>query len=1057
MAWLDRFVQRPVLAIVVSLLILLVGAQGLLNLPVRQFPRVQETTITVMTLYVGASPQLMQSFVTAPVAKAVSSAEGVDYVTSKSELGKSTVSVRMRLDADPNAALAEISAKVQAIRANLPQEAYDPVVVKGTGQTFALMYLNFSSTELSLEALTEYLTHVVQPNFAMLDGVASVDLLGGRSVAMRVWVDPIRLAARSITAGDVVAAIRKSNFLAAPGVARNEYVAFSLEMQTTLQTPAAFGALPLVSQGDNVVRLRDVADVEMAPVTTDFSVQLNGQYGTFLGVVPTPSANPLQVAEAVRNAAEALRPTLPKGMNVQVVLDGSQSIAASIREVYKTIAEAVLIVVLVIFLVLGSARSVLIPVITIPVSLIGVCFVLAVLGYSINLLTLLAMVLAIGLVVDDAIVVVENVHRHIDEGMPPTQAALAGLREISGPVVSMTITLAAVYAPIGFVSGLTGTLFREFAFTLAGAVIVSGIVALTLSPMMCAHLLVRTTEAGRLSKLTSRALGRVERAYGRALAIALDQRLLTVAAVAAMMATTALMFAKTPSELAPNEDQSMVMGFVAGPPYATATYTRSFAASFENLRDRIPEVKDSFLIVWGGQGFLGIKLQDWQDRDRSATAVTKDIQKILDSNPGLQAFVWSPGSLPGTSGGTSVQLVLRSTDAPEQVYEVAESIRKQAQVSGLFTGVQNSLSYEQPRARIIVDRDFAASLGVPVSDIGATLTALVGAAPISKIDRESRGYDVIMQVRQENRLNPDLLSQFYVRSASGAMVPLSALVRVETGASTSSIEQFNQLNAAIISASPVAGVTSSEALRSLRDIAAPLLPDRFYLDLAGQSRLEKQEGRSIGLVFGLALLMIYLVLCVQFESFRDPLIIIMAVPLSLFGAMIALNLGAATLNIYTQVGLITLVGLITKHGILIVEFANAERARGADRRAAVERAAVIRLRPILMTTAAMVLGVVPLILASGAGANARFSMGVVIAAGMSVGTLFTLFVLPAFYVMLSADRPRAASVVPTGEAEAQGVTRLHPADTGDHRPEVAGPPVRRRGSAAMGRVSDQEA
>ncbi|MGO4706230.1 efflux RND transporter permease subunit [Microvirga sp. 2MCAF38] len=1013
MSFTELFIRRPVLSMVVSLLILLLGAQGLISLQVRQYPEVEETTVTITTAYVGASADLMQGFISTPIAKAVSSAEGVDYVSSQSRQGLSTVSVRMRLNTDPNAALTEVTSKVQQVRAQLPSDAEDPVIMKGTGQTFALMYITFASTEMNPEQVSEFLTRVIQPRFATLEGVGSAEILGGRDFSMRVWIDPIRLAARGVTAGEVVGAIQASNFLAAPGKTKNDFVAYAIEMQTTLQTPESFGMLPVRTNGDQIVRLRDVANVELGPKSTDTIVSFNGKEGTFIGVTPTPSANPLTVAEAVNKAIDEVRPTLPKGMTVQVVYDASNFISASITEVFKTIGEAGLIVIVVILLFLGSFRSVVIPIVTIPLSLIGVCFVLYALGYSINLLTLLAMVLAIGLVVDDAIVVVENIHRHIEEGLKPVDAAVVGMKEIFGPIVSMTITLAAVYAPIGFTQGLTGALFREFAFTLAGAVIISGIVAVTLSPMMSSKLLKPHEKNARgFAAFVDRNFTRLENWYARRLSGSLDVRPVTLVIVAALLATTVFMFTKTPSELAPEEDQGAYLGLVNVPQYATPEYTQAFSKQFTGAADKIPEIEDSFMIIGidgGGSGFVGFKLKEWGERTKKGPVTKQEIQNLLNDNAGVQAFVFAPPSLPGAGGGLPIQYVLRTISDPAQAYEVAEQVKQKAQASGKFIVAVNSMSYQTPRARIIIDRDRAAVLGVRISEIGTTLGALVGGAQISKFDRDNRSYDVIPQVTQNARLNPERLGEYYVRAADGTMVPLSALVRVETNAAPASIDQFNQLNSATISALPMPGVTTSEGLQILRDIAQQVMPSGFYTDYAGQSRLEVQEGSSIAMAFGLAVIVIYLVLAAQFESFRDPFIIMMSVPLSMFGAMMFLYVGLATLNIYTQVGLITLVGLITKHGILMVEFANElKHKHRLKRRAAIEEAAKVRLRPILMTTAAMVLGVAPLIYASGAGAAARFSMGLVIASGMSVGTIFTLFVVPMFYTFIAKETPDAA-------------------------------------------------
>jgi multidrug efflux pump len=1011
MSFTETFIRRPVLATVVSLLILLLGFQGLFSLKLREYPEVKETTITITTVYVGASADLIQGFVTTPIAKAVISAEGVDYVTSSSRLGLSTVQVQMKLNTDPNAALTEVNAKVQAVRAQLPADVKDPVVAKGTGQSFALMYLTFASPKMTPEQVTEYLVRVVQPRLSTLEGVADAQILGGQNFAMRVWVDPLKLSARNVSAADVIQAIRAANFLSAPGSTRNEYVAYSLESKTTLQTPESFAALPLKSQGDEIVRLRDVARVELGPESTDVKVTFSGRQGTFIGVTTTPSANPLDVAKLVHAEVENMQATLPANMTAEVVYDASSFIQASIDEVFKTIGEAVIIVILVILLFLGSFRSVIIPVVTIPLSLIGVCLFLYAFGFSINLLTLLAMVLAIGLVVDDAIVVVENIHRHIEEGETPIDAAIIGMKEIFRPIVSMTITLAAVYAPIGFTTGLTGSLFREFAFTLAGAVILSGIIAVTLSPMMASRLLKPHAEGGQtgFAGFVDRRFNWLEHKYHNGLHGSLNARWATFIMSMALLATVGFLFTHTASELAPEEDQGVFLGVVNAPKYANSDYTQFYVKEFHKLRDTIPEIKETFSIVGtdgAGGAFFGMKLKDWADRTGIPAAKTKqDIQNAVGVSPGVQAFVFSRPSLPGTGGGLPVQYVIRSLGTPEQVYEVAEAIRKKAVASGRFIAVQNSMSFETPASRIVIDRDRAASMGVPVSDIGTTLGALVGGAEISKFDLDNRSYNVIMQVTDEDRMNPDLLGKYYVRASTGSMVPLSALVKFEKLAQPGAIEQFNQLNSATISGIPLPTVTSAQALQELEAIARQQMPAGFFTDYIGQSRQEQSAGNALLLAFALAIVVIYLVLAAQFESFRDPVIILMAVPLSLFGALVPLNLGLGTLNIFTQVGLITLVGLITKHGILMVEFANEQRQlHGMSKREAIEKAAQVRLRPILMTTAAMVLGVIPLLTATGAGAAARFSMGLVIAAGMSVGTLFTLFVVPMFYTLISSNK-----------------------------------------------------
>lgn len=998
----ELFIRRPVLSIVVSLLILLMGAQGIVNMTIRQYPKIDETVITVTTTFTGASADLIQGFITTPIAKAVASAENVDYVTSKSTLGVSTVTVNMKLNSDPDKALTEIISKVQQVRGQLPTEADDPIIQKGTGQSFAIMYLTVLSDTMSPQEITEFTSRVIQPQLSIVEGVADAQILGEQTFSMRIWIDPIKLAARNVTAAEVLAAIQSANFLSAPGKTENEYVAYQIETKTTLQTPEAFGALPVRSDGIDVVRLRDVARTELGSENTDVRVSFNGQGGIFLGIMPTPSANPLDTAQGIRDALPKLQENLPEGMSVVVTYDSTKFISASIEEVFKTIGEAVVIVVLVILLFLGSFRSVLIPIVTIPLSLVGVCFCLWALGYSLNTLTLLAMVLAIGLVVDDAIVVVENIHRHLEEGLKPIPAAIVGMREIFGPVVAMTITLGAVYAPIGFATGLTGALFREFAFTLAGAVFISGFVAVTLSPMMSSRLL--TAEQSRFQKFVDRVFSRLTNWYGGRLKASLGYKPVTLIVVLGLMGVTAFMFTKISSELSPEEDQGALFSLVTAPQYATSDYTQLYTDQFYSLTDNAPGVETRFQIVGSGatnSAFAIWVLKPWDEREQSQKEIQQVVQAGLQKSAGVEAFVFSPPSLPGAGGGLPIQFILQTTGSAEQVYEVAEKVKQRALASGQFIVVQNSMSFDKPRTTVLIDRDRAASLGVPVSTIGQTLNILIGDAQVSKFDRDGRAYEIIPQVEKRFRLNPERLGELYVRSASGSMVPLSSVVKIETNATAVAEEQFNQLYSATISALPMPGVTTGDGLATLQNIAAEEMPEGFFEDYAGQSRLEVKEGNTIMVAFGLAIIVIYLVLAAQFESFRDPFIIMMSVPLSIFGAVVPLFMGAGTLNIYTQVGMITLVGLITKHGILMVEFANAQRElHGMSKKEAIIEAARERLRPILMTTGAMVLGVLPLVFSSGAGAAARYSIGLVISTGLSVGTIFTLFVVPMFYMYI---------------------------------------------------------
>jgi multidrug efflux pump len=1017
----DLFIRRPVLSIVVGCMMLLLGFQGIFNLSIRQYPKVDETAITITTAYPGASADLIQGFVSAPIARALASTENIDYVTSASRPSSSTVVVQMKLGSNPDVALTEVLSKVQGVRGTLPEEAKDPVIVKGTGQDFAMMYLSMQNPNMTTEQLTEYIERVVRPTMSTVEGVADVQIFGAADYSMRVWIDPIRLAARGVTASDVLVAIDNSNFLSAPGNTENEYVVSSITVRSTLQTPEAFAALPLRSTDGNIVRLRDVARVELAAENTDTRVSFNGKPGTFLAIFPTPAANPLTTAEAIRAIVPSIQATLPLGMTIEVVYDSTEQISASIDEVFKTIAEAVAIVVVVILLFLGSFRSVLMPVATIPLSLIGVCFLLFAVGYSINLLSLLAMVLAIGLVVDDAIVVVENIHRHMEEDhMSPMQAAFSGMREISSAIIAMTITLAAVFAPLAFTGGLTGALFREFAVTLAGSVVISGLVAITITPMMSARIL-KAGAPGRFQRIVDGMFARVEGFYERLVTGSLKYRPVTLMVVVALVALTGFMFVKTSSELAPEEDQGFLLSLVTAPRYATSDYTETYVNQMLGLVKDIPETQAQFsAVAFGGatnSAFVGFAFKDWAERTRSSKELQTDIQGRISKVAGVEAFVFAPPTLPGSGGGLPISMVVRSTGEASEVFEVAEQIKNKAQASGRFIVVQNSMAYDAPQVTITIDRDRAAALNLPIADIGRTLTLLVGGAEVAQFDRDSNSYDIIPQVPKAFRDNPEKLGEYFVRSADGQMVPLSAVVTISTNASPAAIEQFNQLNSATISALPLPGVTTGDGLKAIEDIAVQNLPDSFSLDYSGQSRQEKEQGNTILIAFAAAILVIYLVLAAQFESFRDPLIIMMSVPLSIFGAIVPLNLGLGTLNIYTQVGLITLIGLITKHGILLVEFANQQRElHGLSRTEAIIASAKVRLRPILMTTAAMALGVVPLIDSSGAGAAARYSMGLVIFSGILVGTLFTLFVVPMFYTLIS--KRTVAPALDTGLAHA---------------------------------------
>ncbi len=1000
----ELFIRRPVASTVLGAFMLLLGAQAITKLPIREYPEVEETVVTITTVYAGAPSDLIQGFVTAPIAAAVATTENIDYITSQSTPSASIISVNMKLGADPDVALTEVLAKVQQVRGQLPAEAEDPVIVKGNGMTFALMYLATRNPNMTAEQITEYLERVIRPRMSTIQGVANIEVIGASDYSMRVWLDPLKLAARNVTASEVLGAIQASNFLAAPGKTENEYVARSITLQSTLQTPEAFGALPLRSEGDQVVRLRDVAQVELAAAEKEAVVTFNGEPGTFIGLYPTPAANPLDTAAAVVAELPAINASLPEGMTIELVYDSTDTISASIYEVFKTLGEAVVIVILVILLFLGSLRSVAMPIITIPLSLVGVMAVLLAMGYSINLLTLLAMVLAIGLVVDDAIVVVENIHRHIEDGMKPLDAAIKGMEEITGPVIAMTITLAAVLAPLAFTGGLTGALFREFAVTLAGSVILSGVIALTITPMMSARLLNHDGES-KFQKIVDRVSDSLAARYGRLVAGSLNFRPVTLMVVLVLSATTVFLFRTTATELAPEEDSGALFAFLNGPRYGTLEYTKLYTDQLSKITRDIPELRTEFSIAgFGGATSTGIAIwafKDWSERDRTQAELQTDLQGRIDTVAGVQGFVFAPPTLPGAGGGLPISVVLQSIHSAERVAEIAEAIKNKAQASGKFIVVQNSLNFDAPEVRVTIDRDRAASLNVPVSEIGTTLGLLVGGGSVSQFDRDSNSYDIITQVPRNLRENPEQLGEYFVRASSGEMVPLSSVVSIERGVMAASVEQFNQLNAATITALPLPGGSTGEGLAEIVKIAQEVMPDGFFIDYAGQSRLEVNTGNTIMMAFAAAVVVIYLVLAAQFESFRDPFIIMMSVPLTIFSAIVPLNLGLSSLNIYSQVGLITLVGLITKHGILMVEFANLQREGGKTAREAIVEAATVRLRPIMMTTAAMALAVIPLIFAEGAGAAAREAMGIVMFAGLIFGTGFTLFVVPMFYTFIS--------------------------------------------------------
>ena len=1007
----DLFIKRPVLSIVVSLLILLTGASAFFALPLRQYPNLESATITVDTGYPGANQAVMQGFVTTPIAQAIATANGIDYMTSVSTPGRSVVRAKLVLNADADRAMTEVLAKVQQIKYRLPQGANDPVITKITDGASAVQYIAFVSDSLPVPRITDFASRVAQPMLTAIPGVASAEISGGQTLAIRVWLDPARMAARGLSAGDIASALRSNNVQAAPGRLKGHDSVINISAATDVIDVEQFGRMAIKSGADGLVRLGDVATVEIGGQNYDASNSTAGRRSVTIAIEPTPDGNPLEIVAAAKARIADMQRVAPPGMTIISQFDVAHFVNAAIDEVIRTLVEAVLIVVVVIFLFMGSLRAVLIPVITIPLSLVGTAALMLAFGLSLNLLTLLAMVLAIGLVVDDAIVVVENIHRHIEEGLSPLQAALVGAREIVSPVIAMTITLAAVYAPIGLMGGLTGALFREFAFTLAGAVVVSGVIALTLSPMMSARLLSSSANQGRFAHWVEAVMAGLTARYVRLLRFTLGVRPAVLLVAAAIFPAILLFFTGAQRELAPGEDQGYVFVQTKAPQYAGIGYTERYSLQVEKLFRSLPEYRSSWFDNGVNAGFGGVILSEWNERERSAD----DIQSVLNSGAsaidGVFATAFQPAALPASTGGLPVQMTVRSTEDFPALYAAMEKIKGAAWQSGLFVFVDSDLAFDSPEARLEIDRSKAAELGISMGEIAETLAVLVGENYVNRFNYFDRSYDVITQVAQADRITPDRLGQYHVRTASGTLVPLSTVTHVEVRPQANQLPQFNQMNSATLSAVAAPGVTMGQAVDFLK---SQPLPPGATIDWQGDTRQYVEEGNRLTASFLFALVVIFLVLAAQFESFRDPLVILVTVPLAVCGALVPLYLGFATLNIYTQIGLVTLIGLISKHGILMVAFANElQENQGLDRIAAIARAAEVRMRPVLMTTAAMVAGLLPLLSATGAGAASRFAIGLVVVTGMLVGTLFTLFVLPTVYSLIARDHRAAPQPVRT--------------------------------------------
>jgi multidrug efflux pump len=1009
----DLFIRRPVLAIVVNLVILIAGFSAIRSLTVRQYPRSENATVTVTTVYVGASADLVRGFVTQPLERAIAAADGIEYLQSSSALGLSTITARLKLNYDANKALSEINSKVNQVRNDLPPEAEVPVInIESADSQFASCYLSFTSDILEPNQITDYLVRIVQPRLTALEGVQRADLLGGRTFAMRIWLKPDRLAAFNISPNQIREQLAANNFLAAVGHTKGSLIQVNLTANTDLRSVDEFKNLVIRRTGDNLVRLSDVADISLGAEDYDTEVRFSGEHAVFMGVWCLPNANSLDVIKRVRKEMASIQKDLPTGLQGKIAYDATKYISDAVNEVIKTLVKTLLIVSIVIFLFLGSLRSVLIPLLAIPISLIGAVFLMQVLGFTLNLLTLLAIVLAVGLVVDDAIVIVENVERHIREGLTPLNAALLGARELVGPIIAMTITLAAVYAPIAFQGGLTGSLFREFALTLAGAVFISGIVALTLSPWLSSRLLDAEHEGHGFTGKINRTFDRAKNFYARVLDMTLAARPAVYVIWIVLSLLAFVLYSMAPGELAPAEDQGVIFGIVEASADATIDQTSFYADKVGEMFKSIPETDQSFQLTQPNSGFGGMVLKPWGERKRTAAEIVPEAQAMVNKVPGIRLFMVTPSPIPG-GDNFPVNFVISSTAEPEQILEVATKLQQIAATNGMFAFPPViDTKIDQPEMELIIDRDKIAALGLNLQQVGSDLAALVGGNFVNRFSLAGRSYKVIPQLKRIERLNPDQLGNNYVQGPNGRLIPVSTFAHFEKHVTPRTLNRFQQLNSVMLS-----GVAIVPLDKALKFFESQPLPEGYKVDYTGESRQLRTEGNKFLPAFTLAVIMIFLVLAAQFNSFRDPFIIILgSMPLAMFGALIFCflkmpspavsfwtNGWTTTMNIYSQVGLVTLIGLVTKNGILIVQFANELQREGRSKLQAVREAALLRLRPILMTSVATVAGNIPLVLVTGAGAAARNSIGIVIVAGMTFGTFFTLLVIPSIYILIAKD------------------------------------------------------
>ncbi|MCK9140914.1 efflux RND transporter permease subunit [Haemophilus influenzae] len=1012
MKFTDIFIRRPVLAVSISLLMIILGLQAISKLAVREYPKMTTTVITVSTAYPGADANLIQAFVTSKLEESIAQADNIDYMSSTSAPSSSTITIKMKLNTDPAGALADVLAKVNAVKSALPNGIEDPSVSSSSGGS-GIMYISFRSKKLDSSQVTDYINRVVKPQFFTIEGVAEVQVFGAAEYALRIWLDPQKMAAQNLSAPAVMSALSANNVQTAAGNDNGYYVSYRNKVETTTKSVEQLSNLIISSNGDDLVRLRDIASVELNKESDNSRATANGAESVVLAINPTSTANPLTVAEKIRPLYESIKTQLPDSMESDILYDRTIAINSSIHEVIKTIGEATLIVLVVILMFIGSFRAILIPILAIPISLIGVLMLLQSFNFSINLMTLLALILAIGLVVDDAIVVLENVDRHIKEGETPFRAAIIGTREIAVPVISMTIALIAVYSPMALMGGITGTLFKEFALTLAGAVLISGIVALTLSPMMSSKLLKSNAQPTWLEQKVEHTLGKVNRIYEYMLDLVMLNRKSMLAFAVVIFSTLPFLFNALSSELTPNEDKGAFIAIGNAPSSVNVDYIQNAMQPYMKNVMETPEVSFGMSIAGApnSNGSLNIiTLKDWKDRTRKQSVVMNELNAKAKSIPEVSVSAFNFPEIDTGEQGPPVSIVLKTAQDYKSLAKTAEKFLNAMKASGKFIYSNLNLTYDTAQMTISVDKEKAGTYGITMQQISNTLGSFLSGATVTRVDVDGRAYKIISQVKRDDRLSPESFQNYYLTASNGQSVPLSSVISMKLETQPTSLPRFSQLNSAEISAVPMPGTSSGDAIAWLQQQANDNLPQGYTYDFKSEARQLVQEGNALTTTFILAVVIIFLVLAIQFESIRDPMVIMISVPLAVSGALVSLNLlsffgiAGTTLNIYSKVGLITLVGLITKHGILMCEVAKEEQLNyGKTRIEAITHAAKVRLRPILMTTAAMVAGLIPLLYATGAGAVSRFSMGIVIVAGLSIGTIFTLFVLPVVYSYVATE------------------------------------------------------